>query len=217
MKAFAKVICGTVVGVMLFFISICSAQLSDLEQRTLHEEAAKLAKEIGVSESQMYQNLAFLHLAKQSQKIAQNASNPIEAKHQGLRADVYESIANASLKTAYLGEKGNQLLADLQKEQKTKGGKTVSPELSRRINVFGKVVVDTLLTVMKMSQQMVELASFEAVEKCGTQKVGYVVHCSEELEQEATRQIEAAMNVLEQANKTLTDATILAGTKNSTD
>lgn len=107
------------------------------------------------------------------------------------------------------------MIIDLQKEQEATGGKVVSPELSRRLNVFGSAVVDALLTVVKMSKQMVELASFEATQACGTQKIGYAVHCSEELKQ-AVRQIEAAMNMLEQAGKPFMDAAILGGTKHFT-
>lgn len=215
MRAFAQVIGGIVACSMFFLASVCSAQLSDLEQRTLHKEAAKLAEEIGVSEGQMYQNLALLYLAKQAQGIAQKTDNPVETEHQNLRAGLYESIANALLKTAHLEQKGKRLITDLQKEQETTGGKVVSPKLSSRLNAFGSVVLDALLTVAKMSSQMVELASFEAAQGCGTRKIGYVVHCLEEL-QRAVRQIEAAMNVLEQAGKLFIDAAILGGMKKFT-
>lgn len=70
MKTFAKIVSGTVACFFLVFASICSAQLSDLKQKALREDAAKLAKEIGVGEHQMYQNLALLYLAKQAQGVA---------------------------------------------------------------------------------------------------------------------------------------------------
>ena len=91
----------------------------------------------------------------------------------------------------------------------------VSPELSERLNAFGLAAADTLLTAATMSNQMVELASFEAAQGCGDKKAGYAVHCLEEL-QEAVRNIESAVSVLENAGKLLPGAAILGGTKKFT-
>lgn len=215
MKSFTQVIGGIVVCFFFVFVSVCSAQLSDLEQRALHQEAAKLAKEIGVGENDMYRNLAFLHMSKQSRRIAEHATNSVEIKHQNLRSDLYESAADASLKVVFLIGKGKQLIVDLQEEQATTDGKIVSPELSHRINAFGSATTDALLTAAKMSRQMVELASFEAEQGCQTEKSGYVVHCTEELKK-AVHDIEIAMTVLEKAVKPFEDAVMLGVTKHFT-
>lgn len=214
MKEFPNVVGGIIV-LTLVFVSVCSAQLSDLEQTALHQEAKKLTKDTGLGESDLYRNLVFLHLAKQSQRAAQNATNPIETQHQNLRADLYENAADASLKVAFLIEKSKQLIADLQKEQEVTNGKIVSQELTQRLNAFGTAVTDALLTTAKMSAQMMELASFEATQGCGTQKNGYVVYCLEELQQ-AVGNIQTAMGILEKTINPFIDAVILGGTKRFT-
>lgn len=215
MKTFAKVVGGIVACFILFSVAVSSAELSDLEQNALHTEAAKLAKDIGLSEDVMYKNLVFLYLAKQSQRAAEHTSNPVEAKHQRLRARLYETTANALLKVAFTTKVGNELLADLQKEQKMTGGTVVSPKLSKRLNAFGNAAADALLTATRMSGQMVELASFEAAQECGTKKAGYAMQCLEGL-QEAVRGIEAAMTILENMAKPFASAAMLGGAKQFT-
>lgn len=220
MKLSANVVGGIMAGFILFSVSVCFAQLNDLEQKALHEEAAKLAKEIGVSESQMYQNLALLHLAKQAKIAAQNTNNPIETEHKELLANLYEGMANTSLKTAFLMEKGKQLLADLQKEQEEAArGKVVSPELSLRLNAFGNAVVDALLTTAEMTRMSVELASFETTQGCDTQKIsqetGYAFRCSEAV-RKAVSDIKTTMTILGDAVKSFPGAAIFGVTRHFT-
>lgn len=214
MKSLAKVVVGIVTSVLLFSSSVCWAQFSDLEQKALHEEAAKIARNTGLSENDMYRNLSLMYRAKQFARVAQNTADPMEAKHADLRAHVYEFAADASLKIAFTLKVAKELIADLEKEQAT-GAKIVSPALSRRINGVGTAATDALLMAAKMTSAMVELASFEAAQGCNTKQKAYTVTCSEEL-QKSIAEIQAAMDILKKAVAPFANAAVLRGIKQFT-
>lgn len=214
MKHFA-VVCASVAVFALFFAPACFAQLSDLEQKALHEEAAKIANNAGLGEDDLYRNLGFLYMAKQAERAAQNAAHPVEAKHQHLRAVVYEIAADASLKVAFTLKTAKELIAALEKEHKATNNKVLSPEMSHRVNAVGGAATDALLTVAQLSSAMIELASFEAVQECNAQKSGYLVRCSEDL-QLAVNQIDIALEILKKSVAPFASAAILSGTKRFT-
>lgn len=214
MKHFT-VVCASVAVFALFFAPACFAQLSDLEQKALHEEAEKLSRSTGLVEADLYRNLVLMYMAKQSERAAQNAANTVEAKHQHLRAVVYDVAADASLKVVFSIKAAKELIADLEKERKATDSTIVSPALSRRVNAVGNAATDALLTAAKMSSTMVDLASFEAQQECNSHKSGYAMRCSEAL-QRSVKEIETAMTILEKAVAPFGSVAILSGTKRFT-
>ena len=209
------VVCAVVAVFALCFASASFAQLSELEQKALHEEATKLSHDTGLAEADLYQNLGLLYLAQQAEHAAQRADDPVETAHQHLRAVVYDVATDASLKIVFSIKAARELIADLEKERKATDSTIVSPALSRRVNAVGNTATDALLTVTKMSSAMIDLASFEAHQKCNTQKIGYVVQCSEAL-QKSVKEIEAAVSILEKATKPFPKAAILGGMRQFT-
>lgn len=198
---------ATIVSVM-FFVGFAHAELTEIEQKLLREEAVKSAQEAGLGEDEMYRVFTLSYLGQQAEKSTQS-ENAVETKHGELRAAVYNGAADASLKVALSLKEAKQLIVDLQVEQAATGGKFVSPELSRRINGVGALGMATIQSVSRMNVARVNLASYEARVGCNSRQMGYVVHCVESLRQ-AVDEISSAMDLLKKALEPIVSVSLLS-------